>query len=212
MNRKLLKTIKLKVKKKYKVFTTPKSIREIVFLLLLLNIISGLYTIYPTIRKELKVLNPTNFQFFLPYPDKLRWRVGFHVFDFAEFIKMYTTEQAIILIPPQGFPWPKTGNIAYFRYLLYPRTLINGNERDPRFDLKKTGVGYVLITPGESTMLEYDFTPGWPKFSVPAKRIIYKKDVIHVGEYEAEIVESDYQPTPENLTRWGIIEVDRERL
>ncbi len=187
--------------------------RKLVLFFLLVTLLSNLGAILPDLKQGLRMLNPTRLQIFLPKEDKLRHKVGIFIYEYAEFIKRQTPEDAVILVPPQGFPWPATGNIAYFRYFLYPRNLINGAEKEPKVDLGKEGVEYVLLAWGETGGTEYDYTHGWPKFSLPAQRIIYKKDLHQVGNYEAEIVEKDYDlADPVNVENWGIIELDRERL
>lgn len=187
--------------------------RNIVFLILIIGLFMNIQRIYPDLRRKLDVIDPTNTQAFIPQKDKLRVKIGWGLYDYAEFIKRELPEDARILVPPQGFPWPATGNVAYFRYFLYPRHLVNGAEREVKVDLKNEGIEYVLLAWGETDGTEYDYTHGWPKFPLPAKAIIYKKDLTHVGNYESVVIEKDYDPKdPMNEKNWGIIVLDRERL
>lgn len=187
--------------------------RGVVLMFLVITLYFNLKTIWPSLTKGMRVINPTGVQVFLSKDDKLRLKTSGFVYDYAEFVKKKTPEDAVILVPPQGFPWPMTGNVAYFRYFLYPRRLINGDEKETKVDLKKEGVKYVLLAWGETDATEYDYTHGWPKFFLPAKRIIYKKNLYQAINYEVEIVEKDYDPNDSvNVKNWGIIELDQERL
>lgn len=196
-----------KIKKLFKLSFAWRS--EIVLFLLAGALFLNLIAILPDLLSPFK---PTQFQLLLPREEKLRVKLGWFYYDYIQFIKRQTPEDAVVLVPPQGFPWPATGNVAYLRYFLYPRYLINGDERESRVDLKKEGVEYVLLDWGESRT-EYDYTQGWPKFWLPAKRIIYKKELSYPGDFEAEVVEKDYDPgDPINFKKWGVIELDQERL
>jgi hypothetical protein len=184
---------------------------ELLFLLILATLVFNIFLSSSLIKSELKALNPLSFQVFLPYEAKMWLKMGF-LYDYANFIKKNTPSDAVILIPPQGFPWSMTGNALYFRYFLYPRQLINGKEKEPGVDFKKENIDYVLLAWGESSISEYGFTNGWPKFFVPARRIIYQKNIQETGNLEAEIVKKDFYPDdPTNFKRWGLIEIDKER-
>lgn len=137
----------------------------------------------------------------LTYGEKMKISVGDLTYDYAVFIKENTESDSTILIPPQGYPWPQTGNKAYLRYFIYPRTLVNGNEKDSKADL--SDIDYVLIAYGETTISEYGFTNVWPKFNVIGEYIIYwdpetgeiNKDETGIYEYN----ESD------KSKKWGLI-------
>lgn len=141
----------------------------------------------------------------LDYDKKMEMAVGNIPYDYAIFIKNNTPSDSAILIPPQGFPWDKTGNAIYFRYFLYPRRLINGGEKDPKVDLKD--IDYVLIDYGETSVFQYDFTNIWPKFNVNSEYIIYWNPfdgAVKKIEYEK------YVYNPDNKTDvWGIIKVKK---
>ena len=133
--------------------------------------------------------------------------------DYYDFIKENTSENARLLIPPRGYPWPMTGNAFYLRYFLYPRYLYEGKEREPGINLKEKNIDFILLAWGESATTEKGYTHGFPKFKVPAKRIIYKKDLVHVANLEKAEVKKDFDPAdPQNFGKWGLIEVDQERL
>lgn len=126
-------------------------------------------------------------------------------YDYAMFVKNFIPEDSTILIPPQGYPWPQTGNVAYLRYFTYPRKLINGNERDPKVDLKD--VDFVLIDYGETTISEYGFTNVWPKFDVDGEYIIYWNPTDGITQ---KVENGKYIYEPDSNTKlWGIIKVKK---
>jgi len=182
------------------------------FAMIFLLAFSNLRKIKPRLKQGLKIFNYKNMIIFSPYNLKMRHKLGAYVVDYYEFVERNTPKDAKILIPPQGFPWPMTGNAAYSRYFLYPRHLISGKEREMGVDLKKENIKYVLVIWGESGELQYDFTHGWPKFSVPAKRIIYKKPTDEIFNFEKIILEKDFDPKDIKKDLWGLIEVDLDRI
>ena len=139
------------------------------------------------------------------YDDKMKVSTGELFYNYVLFIKGNTLESSKILIPPQGYPWPQTGNKAYLQYFLYPRHLLNGQEKEAGVDLKKEKIDYVLLAWGESSELQYGFTNGWPKFDVKAKQIIYMID-----EQNKKIVPGDYHYDPEQKNLWGLIELNNQ--
>lgn len=192
-------------------FLVPPDLRQpsskiIVKKTLLLGLISlvlaiSLFEISGGIMKNLSfiVKHP-----FASYDDKMRVLTDQQFYDFSLFIKQNTPEDARILIPPQGFPWPRTGHSAYLRYFLYPRYFVNGKEYEPGINLYEE-VDYILLAWGETATTQYGFTHGWPKFDILAKRIIYKK-----SNLDKEIIFGNYYyQDPKNEEAWGIIELEK---
>ena len=137
------------------------------------------------------------------YEKKMQERVGPIFYDYVQFIKYNTPEDAAILLPPYpALPWPQTSNDAYMRYFLYPRTLINGKQFEPGLDINKEGIDYILIAWGEGPNESSDLTHGWPKFDVPAARILYLKG-------EPAKSRNDYYLYKDHVSTgsWGLIEV-----
>ena len=165
-------------------------IQTLLLLLLVLSLLSNLWSNARPMAHGLKVLYLNRNYLLANNEKKLCLKVGESFCNYVSFIKQHTSENATILIPPQGYPWPMTGNVAYFRYFLYQRVLINGKEKEPGIDLLKAKIDYVLIDWGEDKSTEYDFTHGWPKFSVPTKQIVY--------------MDTD--------KKWGIILLDLQKL
>ena len=137
------------------------------------------------------------------YDQKMEVVIEKKPYDFAMFIKANTPEDAKILIPPQGYPWPQTGNEAYFRYFLYPRKLFNGNENESKVDA--SAVDYVLVDYGETTISEYGFTNVWPKFDVKGEYILYWNP--EIGEiFKDNVGVYKYNETDKS-EKWGLIKI-----
>jgi len=139
----------------------------------------------------------------LSYDKKMEMKIGKVPYDYAMFIKNNTPANATILIPPQAYPWDKTSNVAYLRYFLYPRNLINGGEKEPNVDINS--VDYVLIDYGETNISQYGYTNVWPKFDVKGEYIIYW-DPISGKIWQG--VAGNYRYDPKDLSeKWGIIKI-----
>jgi len=142
------------------------------------------------------------------YDDKMRHALGEVFYDYIKFIESNTPDNAVILIPPQSYPWPQTGNISYMKYFLYPRKLMNGEEKQPGVDINK--IDYILIDYGESTISQYGHTNIWPKFDVAGEyKIIWNPETnnfwkVGDGYYKYSGNEAD------NLEKWGLIKVKKE--
>jgi len=141
----------------------------------------------------------------LSYDAKMEIMVGKTSYNYVIFLKENTPEDSTILIPPQGFPWPHTSNVGYFRYFLYPRKLVNGNEKDSKVDLKS--VDFVLIDYGETKISQYGFTNVWPKFDVDGEYIIYW-DPVSKKTWKADNSKYTYDKS-DLVERWGIVKIKK---
>jgi hypothetical protein len=150
-----------------------------------------------------------NFQFIIAnphatYDDKMRRVIGAIFYNYALFVDKYTPENASILVPPQTFPWPGSGNIAYFRYFVYPRNIYNGKESEPPSKEVLSKTDYVLLNWGETDQTEGAYTHDWPKFDVKAEKIIFmNEDGSFGGEVKGDYRYKDYK----GKRVWGIIVV-----
>jgi hypothetical protein len=171
-------------------------------------LVLGQYAIrdFNTIKGERPIFILKNIN--LSYDKKMEMVIGKLAYDYAIFIKDNTPPNARILIPPQSYPWDKTGNVAYLRYFLYPRDLINGDEKDPKVDIQS--VDYVLIDYGETNISQYGHTNVWPKFDVAGEyKVIWDPETnnfwkVDNGYYKYNGKEAD------NLEKWGLIKVKKE--
>lgn len=141
----------------------------------------------------------------LDYNSKMEMKIGKVSYDYILFIKDNTSENTTILIPPQAYPWYETSNIAYMRYFLFPRNLINGDEKDPKVDIKS--VDYVLIDYGETTVSQYGYTNVWPKFNVEGKYIIYWDP--QTGAVRTDKTGIYKYVVGDNTEKWGLIKIEK---
>ncbi|KKQ95043.1 MAG: hypothetical protein UT21_C0009G0008 [Candidatus Woesebacteria bacterium GW2011_GWA1_39_11b] len=140
------------------------------------------------------------------YDQKMEVKLGKKFYDYVLFVKKNTPEDSKILIPPfPTWPWAQSGNIPYMTYFLYPRTLLNGEEYSPKYDLNKEDIDFVLLAWGELDAPVGGQTNGWPKFDVRAEKIIYM-----INEGRSIEIEEDYvYKRVENRQVWGLIKVKK---
>ena len=132
------------------------------------------------------------------YDFKMKERWGIY-YDYIKFVKENTPENASILIPPQKFPWPSSGNVGLNRYFLFPRNMGNGSYNEP-MDLRN--YDYVLLVWGEEGGVKSDY--GWPKIPLKAEKIIYFNP--DTGAVTEKIENYDPKLVPVNGA-WGIIKI-----
>lgn len=164
----------------------------------LLILIWNLSTIYPLLRREIAIIRR---QPFASYDEKMRNKIGADFYNYTLFLKKYLPSDAVVLVPPQAFPWPQTGNIFYLRYFLHPRKLLHGDEKTL---WNNKSITYALMLWGESEPSE-GYLPGWPKFPVKAEESIFLKDG------KTEVVKKDFDPQKDMKEGvWGVIKVRRD--
>jgi hypothetical protein len=138
------------------------------------------------------------------YGEKMSRAVGTFFYNYTQFINANTPKDAALLMPPQAFPWPQSGNGAFLRYFVYPRVLGNGGEYLPGPKVEWKNFDYVLLDWGETDSVDKPYTHGWPKFDVPAEKIIFmNKDGSYGGEKIGDYHYKDYL----NREVWGLIKV-----
>lgn len=117
----------------------------------------------------------------------------------GEFINRHTPETATIYIPPQKFPWLMEGNPFFFRWFVYPRTLISGPSSElieQPFQAK-----YIMIASGgwpSATGI------GWPKMDISAEQI---ESILLINRetLKEELHEQTDYIFADHLTNWGLI-------
>lgn len=181
-----------------------------IFPIALISIIFVLWILAKNLVGIEKILNK-NLPFMLnnpqaTYEEKMGEKIGNDFVNYTKFIKENTPENATILLPPfPAYPWPQTGNIPYMRYFLYPRKLLNGNEYEPAHNYSDENIDYVLITWGETETTSGNYTHGWPKFNVNAKKYIYYLN----GEETQEVMGNYNYQDYKDKKMWGLIEVKK---
>lgn len=143
--------------------------------------------------------------FNLSYDEKMRLSVGKAFYDFTLFIRENTPEDSVILIPPQAYPWPQTGNAGYLRYFIFPRKVINGKEFEPGINLAENRIEYVLFLQSDDLQTPGDvLTPGWPKFDL---RAVYKLYLLEDGNTKKVPGNYNQKEIRENKNLRGIIKL-----
>lgn len=138
----------------------------------------------------------------IPFDDRFTYKLGGTsyygwIWPYAQFLKKHTTEQAVIVIPTQNNIWKMEGNEAYFRWFMYPRTLVHmENETIPE------NATHMLIALGECD----NGACGWPKISIPAERI---ESIILIDRdtQEETVIENTAYALDTSAFQWGIIEL-----
>lgn len=138
------------------------------------------------------------------YSQKMGEKIGSTFYNFTQFINKYTPQTASLLMPPQAFPWPQSGNGAFLRYFVYPRNLGNGQEYKAGETTDLKNIDYVLLTWGETETTEPPYTHGWPKFDVPAEKVILMN---LDGSFNSEIVGNYKYSDYKDKKVWGLIKV-----
>jgi hypothetical protein len=138
------------------------------------------------------------------YDDRMREKVGFVFYNFTQFIVKNTPENANLLIPPQAFPWPQSGNGAYMRYFVYPRNVGNGGKYPLDSIETLRDFDYVLLAWGESEKVQDEYMHGWPMFNIPAEKIILMNED---GTFKDELDGDYYYNDFKDKNAWGLIKV-----
>lgn len=121
-------------------------------------------------------------------------------------IKLLTSPDSTIIIPPPASPWDIEGNQAMVNYFLYPRKVVN-SQLEVLPDILSTDNSYVLISKGTMSMFSsyniYEYH--WPKNQITASQIWE----IDTGNRKTINHQRDYNPTTDKWA-WGLIEVKHE--
>lgn len=92
------------------------------------------------------------------------------LFPLMDVINENTPRDAVILHPPQKYPWPETGNQFVIRRFLYPRTLIA-----PEFWDGRQEIDYILADNGGEGAKYHPENVGWPAEVFPVKKVTLAK-------------------------------------
>ena len=120
-------------------------------------------------------------------------------YRFFLFLKEYSSENAVIAIPPQQTPWLTSGNGGYVRYFTYPKHVINS----PLEGSIPPEATHVMISKGEWPVSEDEY--GWPKQVIEARRIWY----FNRETNEVTLSPSTTYYPEENKYSWGLIELEQ---
>jgi hypothetical protein len=138
----------------------------------------------------------------VPFADRFTYKQGGTVYygwiwPYSQFIIKHTPDNAVLMLPPQSNVWKMEGNSDYFRWFMYPRTLVHAVD-----EVIPVGSTHILIALGECGEGEC----GWPKITIPAERI---KQIILIDretQVETTLNETEYHLDTDRY-QWGIIEL-----
>lgn len=138
--------------------------------------------LWPIVRKEIRfiVKNPV-----LSYDQKMSAKWGLY-HDYMVFVRENTPPDAVIMTPPQTWPWLSEGNRLLDYYFLRPRILKGGGVEKLEVDEAAT---HVMIAWG-SHGPENPEKHGWPKPPYPPGKVIWM---------------------PGQTERWGLIDLRENR-
>lgn len=186
-----------------KYFKTIYKVRTLLLIICFWLIFQNLTVIWQVLRNDILFMVKHRES---TVAEKMRYKVGDKFYKFVDFVQKNTPPYSTILIPPQGYPWPQTGNPSYIRYFLYPRKVVVGKEYEANIDLLKSNIDYVLIAHGETDTTEFGFTHGWPKFDVPSDYVLYMEDDKElIRQYEHMYL---YKNSI-GKEQWGIIKIKK---
>ncbi len=138
----------------------------------------------------------------IPFADRFTYKQGGTVYygwiwPYSQFIIKHTPSNAVLMLPPQSNVWKMEGNSDYFRWFMYPRTLVHAVN-----GVIPADTTHILIALGECG----EGYCGWPKFVIPAESI--KSIILIDRETQAEttLTETEYHLDTDRY-QWGIIEL-----
>ncbi len=182
---------KLKIKS-----VTSRIILGTTFFLLSLYLINNISSVLSLVKRNVSYsLSNTK----ATYDEKMIEKMGFF-YEYMQFIKAHTPEDAVIHKPPKLDPWHMTGNAGLVRYFLYPRKLVSTGDQ---YILSESDYDYMMISKGFFNQAG-DWGHGWPKVPVEAEKILY----IDPDTKEIVEVSGDYDPRDAvERGEWGLIKI-----
>lgn len=181
------------------------SLSKITIILMITLLVGG----YTQLQKGLAIiytqLIQINLNASVPFDARFTYRQGgAHyygwVYPYTEFIKEYSSDDSVIVIPPQSYVWKIEGNAGYLRWFLYPRKLTYLNQ-----DKIPSDATHLLIALGDCA--EGDC--GWPKISIPGDKID-KIVLVSRDTQERTIITNASYALDRELYKWGIIVLKRK--
>ncbi len=183
-----------------------RSTLEVIFMIVLLwvsfahgfSLVQYTYTAVASYRTSLS----------MGYQEKLVRQLGGDQYSgwiatYGKFITDTTPESAKIFIPPQLQSWQMEGNEWYFRWFVYPRTLLGSRTIN---DPIPEDAEYILIAHGTWVWGASDYV--WPKSAIPASKIDWIKRIDRKSKETTLFQNTDYIPnTKLDDEDWGIIKL-----
>ncbi len=179
-----------------------KSINFVFIIILVLLLSENLIMLLPKMfYRTAFVISHLNFT----YDQKMEAKWG-DFYNYMVFVRENTPEDAIIMYPPQKYPWMNVGNGGLIRYFLYPRHIVQNYSNE--YAQIEGSADYVMIAWG-GWSCEAERCHGWPKIKVPAEWMLYKKK--NSIEIENKFEDTVYNPDDNiNHEAWGLIKIKKE--
>ena len=92
-----------------------------------LAVFAAALLVQPSLRKKVRDLRFAAQRPFATYDDKMRLQMGI-AFDYLVFVRVHTSESAVILVPPPDYPLPPLGSVSVVRYFIYPRDAVHQDQ------------------------------------------------------------------------------------
>ncbi len=111
---------------------------------------------------------------------RIRW-LWKEMYPLAEVIREKVDPKEHLLIPPQKYPWPVTGNQFVVRRFVYPQVIISYEDWSKNW----SGIDWVLADNGGSYAAQNREAMGWPLQPVPMEKIILAekwKKIVTINE------------------------------
>lgn len=105
----------------------------------------------------------------LTYDQKMRLKIGSPLYEYLRFLDNELPKDAVIAEPPQMHPWAYTGNGAFLKYFIYPRTLIQVSTPS---ELPSKEATHSLVVWGDSETKDVSLY-GWPKMDLTDYQATY---------------------------------------
>lgn len=112
--------------------------------------------------------------------EKMNW-LWDEMYPLSDVVNREISSSSSILLPPQKYPWPVTGNQFVMRRFVHPRILISFEDWNQSFD----NIDVVLSDDGGTYTQYYSSEIGWPQVPVSTENIIlavpWKKELTVSG-------------------------------
>lgn len=139
------------------------------------------------------------------YDEKMKYNWKFF-YEYMQYVKKVTPEDAVIALPPAQSHWLSTGNIVLVRYFLYPRSVVNLVETqsiETIYQIPPGEYSHMLLAQGLWNDPQVPY--GWPKQQIPVEKIFLlnreemTESIVQTSVYEPKL----YEDTP----YWGVLKL-----
>lgn len=162
------------------------AVRGVVLVAIGCSLYVNLRSLWPIVHNEISFIAHLPG---LSYDKKMSAQWGLY-YDYMAFVRENTPSDAVIMTPPQAWPWSKAGNRHLSLYFLYPRRTKEGGIDGPMVDEAATHVMIVWGFHKPENPRDYGWAKRWPEPPYPPGKVIYM---------------------PGEMGRWGLIDLRGNR-